>query len=855
MMKQYNRIKSEHKDTILFFRLGDFYEMFFQDAASVSSILNLTLTKRNGIPMAGIPYHAAHAYIARLLKAGQKIAICEQVSEPGKGKGIVDRKVVQIITPGTTVEEDFLEKARNNYLASIAQTGETLSMSWTDISTGDFYVTKLDAQNIEQELRPIFLQIQPKEVIVQESLLENSSFLQQLLSDRNEVLVNRYPDWAFNTANAQERITGHFQVANLKAFGISDLDPILYSAGILFEYLEDTAQSTLGHIRDIRIYAKTEHTWLDEATIRNLEIIQNLQSGGKQFTLLSVLDHTCTAMGSRTLREWLIRPLSRKEDIVERHNKVDLLYRNQMALSDLRDQLKTILDIERLSARLAMDRAHAKDLLSIQSSIRKALEIDSLLAGWLGEDTVFSIPEETTKTLALAAERIEEGIHEEPSILLTEGRLIRNGYSQELDDLRQLKNHSKEILEKYITKEKQDSGIQNLKIKYNKILGYFIEITKTHIDKVPEHFIRRQSLVNSERYSTDKLSDIESEINSASEKILELEKKLFLEIRNNIKDAIPALQDISKDIAVLDCIQSYSYAATLYGFTKPNINTKRTIDIQNGRHPVVEANIAAGSFVPNSLSIGSRDRFFAFVTGPNMAGKSTFLRQNALIVLMAQTGSFVPADEANVFVVDKIFCRVGASDNIARGESTFLVEMNETAHILRSATEKSLIIMDEVGRGTSTVDGLSIAWAVSEYLLSNIRGITLFATHYHELTALKHSGAFNLSLQVDDEHGDIVFLKKIIEKPSDNSYGIHVAQLAGLPYPVIQRAKEIQKEVLLENTAKGISQSEQDQKSETQFNLFGEQDFILTDLLNFNIENSTPLEALNKIASWKKQLK
>ncbi len=854
MMRQYKRIKQSHTDSILFFRLGDFYEMFLSDAKEASSILNLTLTKRHNIPMCGIPYHAAHSYISRLLKAGKKIAICEQTRMPENGKGIAEREVVEIITPGTVVDEDFLEKDKNNYLLAAGVIRNKLSISYTDLSTGEFFTSSFDAERTVDILKRELLRLSPGELLIQQSLLEDNNDVARLLDEHNNLLVNRYPDWAFDITNSSELLKKQFKLHSLKGFGISDDDPAVFSCGIILEYIADTSKSLLPHIRKLNILNDRDFLLLDESSLRNLEITGNLQDGSKRYSLLEVLDNTRTAMGARKLKSWLLHPLVNVDEIELRQKRVGALYHNQILLSGINEKLSGILDIERLTSRIAMEKAHAKDLLAIRNSLRSSLKLNTLLAEWKSEEGPGTLPPEIQKTAEEILELLKNAIDEDPSTLLTEGRMIKSGFSSELDELKDLRKHSKKILTEYLEKEKEDSGISSMKIRYNKIIGYFIEVTKTNLDHVPSHFIRRQSLVSAERFTTDRLIELETNLNSASDKAVELEKKLFLEIRDYVKNEIETLLGLSSYIAEIDCLSSLAGAATKYGYIKPVVKASGSVEIINGRHPVVEANMPFGEFVPNSLTFKSDNVSFALITGPNMAGKSTYLRQNALIILMAQIGSFIPAESAEIGIVDRIFCRVGASDNLARGESTFMVEMNETANILNSATEKSLVIMDEVGRGTGTNDGLAIAWAVSEYLLNRIKAKTLFATHYHELTLFEHPDLINLSLDVRESGGEIVFLKRIKSGPADASYGIHVAGLAGLPEEVILRASVIQNELENREQNRDISLNTDNFPKETKpSELFSAEDMLLSELSGFNLDNCTPLEALNKISEWQKK--
>jgi DNA mismatch repair protein MutS len=851
MMAQYTRIKQLHRDAILFFRLGDFYEMFRDDAKEASGILGLTLTRRHGVPMCGIPYHASHTYIEKLLRAGKKIAVCEQIRLPKDGKGIADRDVVEIITPGTVVDEDFLDRSSNNYLSSLASEKGGLSFGVVDISTGEFLVTWIPPDRKIDGLKKEMVRLYPRELLVQESLLNEEEEIKKVITNRKDLVINALPDWSFDRQSAFTRLKGLFRVSNLKGFGFDENDPELTAAGVLIEYLEQNAKSILSHIGNIKKYSDRDFLALDDSTLRNLELVQNLQDGGKKYTLLSVLDHTKTAMGSRLMRKWILEPLVSVKDILFRQRTAGALYHDQSTLNLLRLHLTGVFDLERLTARAALDKAHAKDLLAIGNTLTEGEKITRLLqrVSFLSD---IQIPE-TMPALEELKDLLEKSIDESPSILITEGHLIRPGYSGELDELKKLQGNRKEVLDKYLDDERASSGISNLKIRYNKIIGYFIEVTKSQTGLVPSHFIRRQSLVNGERYTTERLIELETHLNTAVDTIIELEKKLFLEIRDKVKLKVRELLEFSRFLSLADALQSLAQAATIHGFTPPVVNDGPGIRITEGRHPVVEMHLPPGEFVPNTLEFTDRENSFILLTGPNMAGKSTFLRQNALITIMAQIGSFIPASEAEIGIVDKIFCRVGAQDNLARGESTFLVEMNETANILRGATEKSLIIMDEVGRGTGTQDGLAIAWAVCEYIMSAICAKTLFATHYHELTTLQNRRLRNFSMDIREEQGEIVFLKHVKKGPAENSYGIHVAKLAGLPREVLHRAREIFDHLV---SLKGKPEKwDPPRKPQVkQPDLFSASEILEKEIQAFPIETSTPLEAMNFLAKLKKSL-
>ncbi|MFQ3547848.1 MAG: DNA mismatch repair protein MutS, partial [Termitinemataceae bacterium] len=792
MIEQYRRIKQEYSETVLFFRLGDFYEMFAEDAIEVSSLLNLTLTSRNGLPMCGVPYHASRNYIARLLKLGKKVAICEQVTESGKGKGLIERKVVEVITPGTTVDDDYLEKGSPNYLAALARYGNTFSFAYIDLSTGDFWTTAFPVQHGEERLRRELERTQPKELILQESLLEDNRYLQAQLLGHSSIVVNRWADWLFDIVKSKTRLEKQFGTANLRGFGLAEDSPEILSAGVLLEYADETARSVLSHLRTLHVYGDDEFVGIDEASQKNLELVRNMRDGDVQFTLLEVMDHTKTAMGRRLLYWRILHPLRDRQRIELRLEMVQRLYHAQDRLARLRELLARTADLERLTSRLAMDKAHGKDMVALRNSLAVYEDL-VLLVDELGLPSELEDLPTTSVLDRLRAlrEELNRGLLDEPSILLTEGNLIRPGYNPRLDELRLLKENGRQLLEAYLEEERQKTGISTLKIRYNRLIGYYFEVTKSNISLVPDYFIRRQGVAGGERYTTDRLAALESDINGASDKIIDLERDLFLNLREQAKELVAELGAVARRMAEIDVSQSMARSATVYGWAAPELSEKDELYIIEGRHPVVEAHLPRGEFIPNDIILDTDGISFALITGPNMAGKSTYLRQAALITIMAQCGSFVPAREARIGLVDRIFCRVGASDNLARGESTFLVEMNETANILNSASPRSLVIMDEVGRGTGTNDGLSIAWAVCEELLNHTCCRTLFATHYHELSRIEHGRLANRSMEVVERNGEIIFLRKLKEGATAESYGLHVARLAGIPERVLNRAAEI----------------------------------------------------------------
>jgi len=781
MMRQYYSIKREYPDAVLFFRLGDFYEMFDQDAKTASSILNVTLTSRNGIPMCGIPYHAAKSYVKKLLDAGRRVAVCEQTDIPEKG--IASREVVQVLSPGTVIEDDLLPSTKNNYILSIGVLGSLLTASWIDVSTGEFYISSQEIQeDLLHQLRKFLFELDPSEVLLQESLYHDRPEIQHLFSSSSAMLTP-FPDWSFDVKQSYESCLDVFALKSLKAFGISDDDPGLFPVGVLITYLRENAKMSLHHIRAVKKYVGNDYLLMDESTQKNLELLKNLQDGSEKDTLYAVLKHTLTASGSRRLKEWIIHPLQSLEERYRRLEAVDTLYHSPELMNALRSQLKGLLDIPRITTRILIGKVLPKDLYSLMQSLKRALAIKSETADKLP----ISLPESVCSEIEACAEIIHSSIYYEPAV--PQDYLIKPGYHEKLDSMRDYLDNSRTYIQKYQQQLREETGIDKLKIKYNKILGYFIEVTKVQAKSLEGEFIRKQTLVNSERYTSEYLIDLETRIQEAREGYLELERKVFDEVVTRIRQSIDAVLDTADFVASVDCFQSLAHAAVISGYVKPEFTEENMLEITKGRHPVVEQSLDPGAFVPNDLTVPRDYHRFALITGPNMAGKSTYLRQNALIIVMAYLGSFVPAEHALIGNVDKIFCRVGASDNLARGESTFLVEMNETAYILRNATSESLIIMDEVGRGTSTADGISIASAVLQYVL-NMRSKTLFATHFHELTAVDSPLVQKLFLDVHEEGDQVIFLNRVKPGSMQSSYGIHVAKLAGLPASVLKYAEQ-----------------------------------------------------------------
>ena len=855
MMLQYLSVKKQYKDEVLFFRLGDFYEMFDEDAVEVSRLLNLTLTHRASQKMCGIPYHAAKIYIARLLRLGKKIVICEQVGEiPKAGKGITERKVVEIITPGTAVEAEYLEGSRANYLAALCVVKGTAGFAFIDVTTASFKATSWPGSRMGDNFAKELNRCSPREILLPVSL-KNNADIQSVLSAHTEISVSYYPDWDFNIELSYKRLLRQFNTVSLKSFGLEENDAEIAPAGFLLDYLDKTTNTKIPHITELTKYSDNDFLIMDDSSRRNLEITENMRDGTASYSLLECVNFAKTAMGSRLLRNWLLFPLTDYNAIYTRQDRITALYGNKDLLSKLQNDLSAILDVERLAGRIAMDRAHPKDLQALRISLASWVNIKNYLT-----DYDFSFIESQTSEHIIGL--IANALLDDPATSITEGGIIRPGWSEELDKWRQIHDNFNKVLEEYEAEEREKTGISTLRIKYTNAGGYFIEVSKGKLSSVPAHFIMRRALVNGDRYTTEKLQSLEMQLNESSTKILELERDLYLELRENLKQHIQYLLQIADEIAVTDVTASLAYAAIHNRWVRPKIVQSTVFEITDGRHPVVEAHLPGGEFVPNDTKISAEQNdgipAFNLITGPNMAGKSTYLRQNALIALLAQTGSYVPAVKAKLGIVDRIFCRVGASDNLAKGESTFLVEMMETANILRAATRRSLVIMDEVGRGTSTEDGLAIARAVSEHLLDNVKCKTLFATHYHELTRMEHPSLKKLCLQINEQNGTVVFMRKVVEGVTENSYGIHVAKLAGIPQSVIDRANVILAHIQALAADKPVLSEEIPSPGPAAApvapGLFSDEEIIISEILSCDTDNMTPMDALKIIAKWKKDL-
>ena len=869
MMKQYMQTKEEYKDCILFYRLGDFYEMFFDDALTASKELEITLTGKNcGLeeraPMCGIPYHAVDSYLNRLVSKGYKVAICEQVEDPKTAKGIVKREVIRVVTPGTNLDTQGLDETKNNYIMCIVYMADRYGLSVADVTTGEYLVTELDSQT---KLMDELYKFMPSEIVCNEAFYMSGLDLDDL-KNRLHMAIYSLEAWYFDDALCRETLQEHFKVASLEGIGLSDYECGMIASGALLKYLEETQKNSLSHMSRLTRYATGNYMVLDSATRRNLELVETLREKQKRGSLLWVLDKTKTAMGARTLRKYVEQPLIDKESIVKRLDAVAELKDNAICREEIREYLNPVYDLERLVGKITYQSANPRDLIAFQSSLSMLPSVKCILKD-MESDLLKEIYEELDPLEELC-DLVGRAIQEEPPLAMKEGGIIKDGYNEEVDRLRKAKSEGKNWLADLETK----TGIKNLRIRYNKVFGYYLEVTNSFKDLVPDYYTRKQTLANAERYIIPELKELEDTILGAEDKLCALEYELYCEVRNTIAAELTRIQRTAKAVAKLDVIASLALVAERNNYVRPKINEKGVIDIRDGRHPVVEKMIPNDMFIANDTYLDDKKQRISIITGPNMAGKSTYMRQAALIVLMAQLGSFVPASSANIGLVDRIFTRVGASDDLASGQSTFMVEMNEVANILRNATSKSLLILDEIGRGTSTFDGLSIAWAVVEYISNSklLGAKTLFATHYHELTELegKISNVNNYCIAVKEKGDDIVFLRKIVKGGADKSYGIQVAKLAGVPDPVINRAKEIVEELVtaditgkVKNIAvqgsetKKKTQKKLDEVDLTQFSLFDtvKDDDVLNELKELDISHMTPMDAMNKLYQLQNKLR
>lgn len=875
MMQQYLDTKAQYKDCILFYRLGDFYEMFFEDAITASRELEITLTGKNcgqeeRAPMCGIPYHAVEGYLNRLVKKGYKVAICEQVEDPKETKGIVKREVIRVVTPGTNFNTSALEENKNNYLMCIVYLDDTYGISIADISTGDYYVTEVNS--LRTLLDEIF-KFAPSEIICNHAFYVSGADIEDI-KNRFGIAVSSLDAWYFDDSSCQKVLKEHFKTMTFEELGFLNYESGMIAAGSLLQYLYETQKNSLTHLTTIIPYSTGKYMIIDTSTRRNLELVETLREKQKRGSLLWVLDKTKTAMGARMLRNYIEQPLISKREILKRQEAVQELNDNLITREEIREYLHPIYDLERLIGRISYKTANPRDLIAFKSSIAMIPHIRYLLSSFQCE--LLKEIMQDMDSLEDLAQLIESAIVEEPPISTKEGGMIKEGYQEEVDKLRNAKTEGKTWLTQLETKERERTGIKGLKIKFNRIFGYYIEISNSYKGEVPADYVRKQTLANAERYSTQELKELEEMILGAEDKLFSLEYELF----NNLRDAISAevvrIQNTAKAIAKIDVFSSFAYIADHNNYIKPKINEKGIIDIKNGRHPVVEQMIPNDMFVANDTYLDNHNNRISIITGPNMAGKSTYMRQAALIVLMAQIGSFVPASAANIGICDRIFTRVGASDDLASGQSTFMVEMTEVANILKNATQNSLLVLDEIGRGTSTFDGLSIAWAVVEYI-SNPKYLgakTLFATHYHELTELEGAltGVNNYCIAVKEQGDNIVFLRKIVKGGADKSYGIQVAKLAGVPDIVISRAKELVEELSdaditmkAQNIAAGTKVSfnskkkmqKLDEVDIAQMSLLDtvKDDDILKELKEMDLGHLTPIDALNILYQLQNKVK
>ena len=874
MMQKYMETKEQYKDCILFYRLGDFYEMFFDDALVASKELEITLTGKScGLeeraPMCGIPYHAVEGYLSKLVSRGYKVAICEQVEDPKLAKGLVKREVIRVVTPGTNLNVQSLEAGKNNYLLSIAYTSDGIGISAADVTTGDYYVTEVeDLKKLNDEL----MKYEPSEIICNEAFLV-SGFDVNDLKSRLHISVNALESHMFDDDGCRRILMKHFKVNTLIGLGVEEFPTGLLAAGALLQYLYDTQKTDLEHFTHIYPYLTSRYMLLDSSTRRNLELTETLREKQKRGSLLWVLDKTKTAMGARLLRNYIEQPLIEKDEMEKRLDAIQELNQDSISRDEIREYLNPIYDLERLLSKVTYKTANPRDLIAFRNSLEMLPPIKTVLSAFEKEELVEI--REQIDGLEDIYQLIDEAIIEEPPISIREGGMIKDGFDETIDRLRSAKHDGKQWLAQLEEEDRERTGIKNLKIKYNKVFGYYFEVTNSYKDLVPEDYIRKQTLANAERYTTPRLKELEDTILNAEDKLQTLEYDVFCRIRDTIAQELVRIQNTAKAIAKLDVYASLSLVSERNHYVRPKLNEKGVIDIKDGRHPVVEQMITNDMFIANDTYLDNGSHCISVITGPNMAGKSTYMRQTALIVLMAQIGCFVPARTANIGIVDRIFTRVGASDDLASGQSTFMVEMNEVANILRNATSKSLLILDEIGRGTSTFDGLSIAWAVIEHISNRklLGAKTLFATHYHELTELegKMNNVNNYCIAVKECGDDIVFLRKIVKGGADKSYGIQVAKLAGVPDMVIDRAKEIVEQLSdnditekvqsiaidNKNDGKVKKQPKYDEVDLAQMSLFDTvtDEDILKELMEIEVTTLTPLDALNTLYRLQNKLK
>jgi DNA mismatch repair protein MutS len=863
MIKQYLSIKGQYPDAILFYRMGDFYEMFFEDAQVASRILEITLTSRNKnvdspIPMCGVPHRAARSYIARLIDNGYKVAVCDQIEDPSKAKGLVKRDVVRVITPGMVIENELLDERTDNYVLAVMRKGEFTGIAYLDISTGTFRVTESkDEAAIVEEIR----RVSPAEILLPESS-RNAPDLLPRTGTLSEVSVSYLDDKAFEYKRAYESLTEQVNTITLEGFGIENLKAGICAGGAVIFYVRETQKQKLEHLTTIETYSIDKHLLVDGLSRQNLELFKNIRTGSRRGTLLGIMDRTTTAMGARLLANWLRYPLIDPDEICSRHAAVGEILEKAQTRRSVREKLKSVFDLERISSKIVMGHANARDLTALKRSLDMLPDIWMLLSDI---NTGLLQPPENLDILNQLKDLLDRSIREDAPPTINEGGIIKTGYSEELDELVQISLDAKGWLARLEVREKEATGINTLKVRYNKVFGYYIEVPKSRSSTVPVHYVRKQTLVNAERYITDELKSFEMKVFGAEDRRAVLEYEIFNEIRDEVAKNNPRIQKVARFLARLDCLTNLAEIAAENNYCRPAITTDGCISIEDGRHPVVEKMITGERFVPNSVKVDDQDNQVLIITGPNMAGKSTVLRQVALLVIMAQMGSFIPAAGAAVSITDRIFTRVGALDNLSQGQSTFMVEMEETANILNNASEKSLVIMDEIGRGTSTFDGLSIAWAVAEYLHDlNNKGVkTLFATHYHELTELVRTKprVKNFNIAVKEWNDEIIFLRKLVGGGTNRSYGIQVARLAGIPARVIKRSKKIlysieKGEYASRSSSFVVSADETPKQGPVQLDLFSKpENAVINRLIKTDISRMTPLEALNFLNELQQDIK
>lgn len=854
MMERYLEVKAETPGTILLFRMGDFYELFFEDAEVAAKVLGITLTSRDKtskhpVPMAGFPYHALDGYLHKLIRAGYRVSVCEQVEDPKTAKGPVRREVTRIVTPGTLTDDELLDPLSSNYLACCQLQGEVTHLSWIELSTGQFFTSEVETHSLRDELA----RIAPSELLVSEDQLEELQVTHQL--DERDVLMTPRADWHFAPKVCHDRLCQFFEMKSLEGFDLPYGVDHYAAAGALLEYVEETQKAALGHITALLPFRCTHTMQIDEATRRSLELTRTLRSGERQGSLLDVIDETVTSMGSRQLAEWVTNPLIELNAIEARAEAVEELFTDERLLEALRQQLSPTYDLQRLAGRVATGRCSPRDLNCLAATLAQLPKSKALLTA--RSSALLNTIEQQLELCPDVRSRIETMLVEEPPLSITEGGLVRSGYHQQLDEYRDLASGGKAWIAKYQAQQSEETGIPNLKVGYNKVFGYYLEVTAAHKDKVPEHFHRKQTLKNQERYITPELKEYEEKVLRAEQQAFALEQQLFQELRTFVAGYVSQLMQTASLLAQLDALSGLAFLARKQSYVRPLMTTEPLLEISAGRHPVLDRILPAGQFVPNDIRLGHEEGRVQLITGPNMAGKSTYIRQTALITILAQIGSFVPADSATVGIADRVFARVGASDELGKGQSTFMVEMTETARILNSATSNSLVILDEIGRGTSTYDGLSLAWAITEYLHDRIEARTLFATHYHELTDLENTlpAVRNWNVAVHEQNGDVVFLHRIVPGTADRSYGIHVARLAGVPREVLTRADSVL--ATWEGRAKTLQAPAQrmtDKPKMTQMRLFTIEPShpVLEKLSQVDLESITPLDAFAQLMELKK---